>query len=77
MRCNSVIHDELKNMEETICTFCYQQLVDVENFIRVVESCCGKQDIINNNGINVCKNCGIIQHDFHKEYIDFNSINKK
>ena len=60
-------------MEETICPFCYQQLVDVENFVRVIESCCGEQEIINNNGMNVCKNCGIIQHyDFHKECINFN-----
>ena len=26
MSCNSVIHDELKNMEETTCPFCNKQL---------------------------------------------------
>ena len=31
MSCNSVIHDELKNMEETTCPFCDKQLVNVES----------------------------------------------
>ena len=47
MSCNSVIHDELKNMDECTCPFCDQQLVEVENSVRVVESCCSEQDIGN------------------------------
>ena len=70
MSCNSVIHDELKNMEETTCPFCDQLLVEVG---KVVESCCGQQEIINDNGINVCKNCGSVYgYNYHKDYIDFN-----
>ena len=37
MSCNSVIHDELENMEENICPFCGKQLVNVENFKKVIE----------------------------------------
>ena len=36
MSCNLVIHDELKNMEETTCPFCDKQLVNVENFVKVM-----------------------------------------
>ena len=73
MSCNSVIHDELKNMEETTCPFCDKQLVNVENFVKVIESCCSEQEIINDNGMNVCKNCGLVQYyNYHKDYIDFN-----
>ena len=73
MSCNSVIHDELKNMEETTCPFCGKQLVNVENFKKPIESCCSKQEIINDNGMNVCKNCGLVQYyNYHIDYIDFN-----
>ena len=73
MSCNSVIHDELKNTEETTCPFCDKELVDVKNFTKPIESCCSKQEIINDNGMNVCKNCGVVKcYDYHKDYIDFN-----
>ena len=63
MSCNSVIHDELENTEETTCPFCGKQLVN----------CCSKQEIINDNGVNVCKNCGLVQYyNYHIDYIDFN-----
>ena len=73
MSCNSVIHDELKNTEEITCPFCDKELVDVKNFIKPIESCCSKQEIINDNGMNVCKNCGLVQYyNYHIDYIDFN-----
>ena len=73
MSCNSVIHDELKNMEETTCPFCDKELVNVENLVKPIESCCSKQEIINDNGMNVCKNCGLVQYyNYHIDYIDFN-----
>ena len=73
MSCNSVIHDELKNTEETTCPFCGKQLVNVENFVKGNESCCSIQEIINDNGMNVCKNCGLVQYyNYHIDYIDFN-----
>ena len=72
MSCNSVIHNELENMEESTCPFCDQQLVQVNNSVRVVEPCCSKQDMENNNGMNVCLNCGSVHgYDYVNEYIDF------
>ena len=69
MCCNSQIHDELKNMEESTCPFCDQLLVEGDN---VVESCCSEQDIENKNGINVCINCGSIHgYVYVHEYINF------
>ena len=69
MCCNSQIHDELKNMEESTCPFCDQLLVEGD---KVVESCCSEQDMENKNGINVCLNCGSVHgYDYVNEYIDF------
>jgi len=34
--------------------------------------CCEKQDIINNKGTNVCRNCGTVNnYDIASEYVDF------
>ena len=51
MCCNSQIHDELKNIEESTCPFCDQLLVEGD---KVVESCCSEQDVKKINGVNVC-----------------------
>ena len=41
--------------------------------MKTVIVCCDNQDIINNEGEVVCKNCGFIQYyKYQKEYIDFN-----
>ena len=69
MNCNSQIHDELKNMMESTCHFCDQQLVEV---VKVVESCCTEQDMETVNGMNTCVNCGLVDgYVFVNEYIDF------
>ena len=69
MNCNSRIHDELKNMMESTCPFCDQQLVEV---VKVVESCCSEQGIETVDGMNICINCGLVDgYDYVKEYIDF------
>ena len=69
MDSNSVIHDELKSMEESTCPFCDQQLVEVDE---VVESCCDKQELENIDGMNTCVNCGkIYGYDYAAECIDF------
>ena len=71
MDCNSVIHDELKNMMESTCPFCDQQLVEV---VKVVESCCSEQDMETVDGMNTCVNCGLVDgYFFVNEYIDFYS----
>ena len=72
MSCNFAIHDELKNMEESTCPFCDRQLVEVDNNVRVVESCCSGQDIVNDNNMIVCLNCGTVHgYRYVNEYIDF------
>ena len=69
MSCNFAIHDELKNMEESTCPFCDQHLVEVDNNVRVVESCCSGQDIVND------LNCGSVHgYRYVNEYIDFMRI---
>ena len=68
--CNIIIHKELSD-EYVICPFCYKQISERKMKKSVLE-CCDKQEIINDNGEIVCKRCGIIQHDFQKEYIVFN-----
>ena len=69
MICNSQIHDELKNMEESTCPFCDQLLVEGD---KVAESCCSEPNMANKNGMNVCLNCGsVYSYDYVNEYIDF------
>ena len=71
MSCNSVIHDESRNMEESICPFCDEQLAKIDNSVKVVDLCCNQPDIVNNNFI-VCKNCGSVHGvRYVNEYIDF------
>ena len=69
MSCNSVIHDELKNIEEATCLFCDKQLVKVDHSVKVVESCCSEPDIVKkNDNIIVCLNCGSV---YGYEYFNF------
>ena len=68
MSCNSQIHNEFKNMMESTCPFCDQQLVEVN---KVVEPCCSGQDIKNVNSMNTCVNCGLVDgYVFVNEYIN-------
>ena len=74
MDCNSQIHDELKNMEESTCPFCDRLLVEVDEVEaeKVIESCCREQDMENVNGMNVCINCGSVHgYDYVPEHVDF------
>ena len=69
MCCNSQIHDELKNIEESTCPFCDKLL---EEGVKAAESCCCEQDMEHNNGIYVCVNCGIVHsYEFQTEYLDY------
>ena len=69
MNCNPEIHNELKE-SEVVCPFCDQQI----DFVRKPkdDKCCDNRDIINDNGIQVCQSCGVVQgYDYVKEYVDF------
>ena len=69
MNCNEDIHNELKEFD-VICPFCDKQI----DFVRKPkdDKCCDNRDIINDNGIQVCQSCGVVQgYDYVKEYVDF------
>ena len=69
MSCDSVLHDELINMEECTCPFCDRLLVEVH---KAAELCCGDQDIEIINGMNTCINCGLVHScDYVTEYFNF------
>jgi len=69
MVCNSEIHDELKILKEPICPLCDQLLIEGN---KDAEPCCSKQDMSNQNGINVCINCGLVHGSiYYNEFIDF------
>ena len=70
MNCNKDIHNELINCGEISCPFCDQNL-DSDKKPKD-DLCCDNQDIINDNGMLVCKSCGVVQgYNFVKEYVDF------
>ena len=69
MNCNSVLHDELKNVGEPICPFCDQPLAEVD---KAIELCCGEQNMEIVNGMNTCVNCGSVHgYDYVTEYFNF------
>ena len=69
MACNSQIHVELKNMEESTCPYCDQLLVEGD---KVAESCCSEPNMTNKNGMNVCLNCGLVHGcEYAIEYLDY------
>ena len=70
MSCNSVIHDELKAMGNSISDFCDVKLVD--DILKQEDPCYEKIDLIKDDGMNVCKNCGVVNgYDLQALYIDF------
>ena len=74
MNCDLTLHNGLQEMGELICPFCKRALEDEKPRDRSVKYyfCCDCQDIINDNGQIVCKNCGIVQgFKYAKEYINF------
>ena len=68
MNCNDDIHNELK-VTEILCPFCDKRIAE-SNPIKSI--CCNNQKIINDNSMQVCVSCGIVQgYNFSKEYVDF------
>ena len=73
MLCNNVIHNEILELNNLQCPFCYEK-IDEENEKNDEKNqlCCDKIDIINNNKTFVCKNCGRVdRYDFAPVYIDW------
>ena len=79
MICNPQIHDESKQMEESVCPFCDQLLVEGD---KSADLCCAEPNIENNNGMNVCLNCGSIHgnvyvHEYSNFYENLYRIQRK
>ena len=67
--CDSNIHDELINLEQSTCPFCDQLLVEGD---KATMLCCSEQNIEHDNGMKVCVNCGSVYgYDNATEYIDY------
>ena len=50
MYCNDVIHNELKDMGEVTCDFCYEKIVDdTDEIVRKETYCCNNIELINDN----------------------------
>ena len=56
-------------MDESTCPYCDQLLVEGD---KVAESCCSEPDMADENGMNVCLNCGLVHgYEYVIGYIDF------
>ena len=71
-----MIHDEIKTMGDIVCPFCNEKLEDFDgkpqDRLVKYDLCCDCQDIINNDGMIVCRSCGIVQgYETAREYVDF------
>ena len=76
MNCDMELHESLIESGDIVCPFCNQNLEDSDEKPRYRSAkyylCCDCQDIINNNGMIVCRSCGIVQgYETAREYVDF------
>ena len=75
MSCKN-LHESLIECGEISCPFCDIKLEDSDekpqHHSAKYYSCCDCQDIINDNGMLVCRSCGIVQrYNSSSEYVDF------
>ena len=76
MNCDMELHESLIESGDIVCPFCNQNLGDLDEKPRDRSAkyyfCCDCQDIINNEGVIVCRSCGIVQgYKTAREYVDF------
>ena len=76
MNCNIELHESLIESGDIVCPFCDQNLEDSDekpqDRLAKYDLCCDCQDIINNDGMIVCRSCGIVQgYETAREYVDF------
>ena len=72
MICNTEIHDELINIGESMCPYCFELLMKGDTS---PDLCCGTQQIENLNGIGTCISCGQVDnYTTENEFIDY-SVN--
>ena len=76
MNCNIDLHESLIESGDIVCPFCDFQLTYVkqkpQDCTAKYDLCCDCQEIINNNGMIVCRSCGSVhRYETSTEYIDF------
>ena len=76
MNCNMELHEGLIELGDIFCPFCNQNLEDLDEKPQDCSAkynlCCDCQDIINDNGMIVCRSCGVVQgYKTAREYVDF------
>ena len=74
MNCDMELHEGLIEFGYAICPFCQKVLKDEKPQDRLAKYylCCDRQDIINDNGMIVCRSCGIVQgYKTAREYVNF------
>ena len=76
MNCNIELHESLIESGDIVCPFCDQNLEDSDekprDHLAKYDLCRDCQDIINNDGMIVCRSCGIVQgYETVREYVDF------
>ena len=75
MICNIGIHEGIRDMGNVICPFCEKELQECK---AIYELCWYNQNMINDNGKIVCRNCGKVDsYNTVDEYIDFYENNRK
>ena len=75
MNCDIELHEGLIELGDIVCPFCNNELDSNEkprDYSAKYYFCCDCQDIINDNGMIVCRSCGIVQgYKTAREYVDF------
>ena len=69
MNCNIELHFALKESGEILCSFCDVKLQDCPV---TYDLCCDKEEKIIDNGMRVCRYCGVVQgFDLVNDWVDF------
>ena len=76
MKCDMELHEGLIELGDDICPFCKWPLGELDEkpqeHTAKFDLCCDCQDIINNDGMIVCRSCGVVQgYKMAKEYVNF------
>ena len=76
MNCDMELHEGLIELGDVVCPFCKWTLEDSDEKPRDRSAkyylCCDCQDIINNDGMIVCRSCGVVQgYKTAREYVNF------
>ena len=76
MNCDMELHEGLIELGDVVCPFCKRTLEDLDEKKRdrsvKYDLCCDCQDIINNDGMIVCRSCGVVQgYKTAREYVNF------